>query len=210
MFFYETPLALIRQLPGSVRGVFVMRHSIRFPIVSESEVYTAGLTPEGLAQAEQFGARLGQLRQPGRMLSSPVQRCLDTAASIARGAGWSTEVKPEYLLSHPFIEPVWNALPITWGKDPLPDHLARLVDLIFNGENQPGTLDLCVTHDTIVASLAGYFTGVPFKYPEYWPDFLEGVLLWQVEGIAHLRWREHECVIGPWPMPGVRQMSFEF
>ena len=207
---YEAPLALIGELPATCGGVFVLRHSARYPIETEEDVYGAGLTPEGVQQAERLGAELQPMRRPGRLLSSPVTRCLDTAAAIARGAGWDKAVQADYRLSHPFIEPAWNALPLAWGKDPLPVAIGRLLDLIVAGERAPGTLDLLVTHDTIVSTLAEYFTGVHFEFPEVWPDFLEGVLFWQNDGELHVRWREQERVIGPWPAPGIRQLSFDF
>ncbi len=210
MALYEAPLAMIARLPAACGGVFVLRHSARYPILTDAEVFSAGLTPEGVQQAERLGQELAKIRRPGRLLSSPVARCLDTAAAIARGAGWETAVQPEYRLSHPFIEPAWNALPLLWGKDRLPAPIAGLLDLIVAGERAPGTLDLLVTHDTIVGTLAEYFTGVHFNYPEVWPDFLEGVLLWQNAGELHLRWRDRERLIGPWPVPRIQQMAFNF
>jgi hypothetical protein len=210
MSFYESPLNMVSHLSESFRGVLVIRHSARYPILSDDQVFTAGLTAEGVQQAERLGMELKKVRRPGRLLSSPVARCLDTAAAIARGAGWEGEVKPDYRLSHPFIEPAWNALPVAWGKDPLPEPVAKLLDLVMAGEDIPGRLDICVTHDTIVAVLAGYFTGVHFDYPYYWPDFLEGVLLWQNGGNVHLRWRAYELTIGPWPIPNLRQLNLGF
>ncbi len=239
MELYEAPLAMIAQLPATFGGVFVLRHSARYPILTDAEVYSAGLTPEGVQQAERLGAEIQKLRRPGRLLSSPVARCLDTAAALARGAGWEVAVQPDYRLSHPFIEPAWNALTssgpprtpllpygssklgerdergerdatLTGVQGVLPSPIAGLLDLIVAGERAPGTLDLMVTHDTIVGTLAEYFTGVHISFPEVWPDFLEGVLLWQNAGELHLRWRDRERVIGPWPIPSFKQMELRF
>ena len=103
MPLYEAPLAMIGQLSASFGGVFVLRHSARYPILSLEDVYGAGLTEEGVEQAEWLGMELKKLRPPGRLISSPVGRCLDTAAAIARRAGWEGTVQPDYRLSHPFI-----------------------------------------------------------------------------------------------------------
>ncbi len=210
MEIFESPLAMVRSLPEACHARLVIRHSARFPILNQDEVFTMGLTPLGIAQSEKLGAALAPLRKPGRLLTSPVGRCLDTARGIAHGAGWSTEVCPEYRLSHPFIEPVWNALPIYWKKDPMPDQLVELMYLLLEGADQPETLDLFATHDTIVAALAGFFTGIHFFYPDYWPDYLEGVLIWRNKDQVHLRWRTDEIVIGPWPTPGIHQLDLGF
>ena len=52
--------------------------------------------------------------------------------------------------------------------------------------------------------------GIISIYPDYWPDFLEGVLIWRNADQVHLRWRDEERVIGPWPIAGIRQLDFGF
>jgi hypothetical protein len=210
MQLHERPFKQVNNLSTAHRAGLILRHSARFPILKEEEVYTARLTREGVKQAEALGSKLSQIRKPGRIYSSPVGRCVDTASSIARGAGWSQMVYPDFHLSHPFIEPVWNALPIRWKEDPVPGQVAEIINLVLEGEETPGVLDIFVTHDTIVASIAGYFMGLGFHYPAYWPEFLEGVLVWRNDSGVHFQWREDERVIGPWPPPAERQLEFEY
>lgn len=210
MKIFEPTLQRLGALSMSHRVGMVVRHSVRFPILSQEDVYTVGLTPEGVRLAEEFGGELAQIRRPGRLISSPVGRCLHTAEAISRGAGWGLNPQPDYRLSHPFIEPAWNALPIRWREDPLPEQLSELVNLLLEGEDQPGVLDIFTTHDTIIAVLAEFFTGLHFHYPGYWPDFLEGVLIWRNGGEVHLRWRDEETVIGAWPVSQDQQLEFKF
>jgi hypothetical protein len=206
MSLYDMTLAQLQRLPEACRVGVVLRHSEREPILRPEDTFTAMLTENGVRQAEAFGRALGVMRQPGRLNSSPIERCRDTAASIAHGAAWSIPVSVEYRLGHPYIAPAWNALPILWQKDPMPAQLAALLDVVLDCDETPGVVDIFCTHDTIVGALAGYFMGCAFAYPGYWPDFLEGVFFWRQEGAVHVRWREHERVIGPWPEPAFRQL----
>ncbi|MDO8970642.1 MAG: histidine phosphatase family protein [Saprospiraceae bacterium] len=207
---FELAFEQVKGLSIAHRAGLILRHSARYPILKDEEVFTVGLTQAGVEQAEALGRHLTKIRQPGRIFSSPIGRCLDTASAIARGARWSQTVNPDYHLSHPYIAPVWSALPICWEEDPVPGQVAELINLVLEGDDTPGVLDIFVTHDTIVASIAGYFMGVGFHYPAYWPEFLEGVLVWRNDTGVHFRWRDDERVIDPWPPPAVRQLEFEY
>jgi hypothetical protein len=210
MRIFEPALQLLHHLPSDASAGLVMRHSIRFPIVSEAEVYLAGLTPEGFEQAEEMGREIAKLRRLRRLFASPVQRCIDTAASIAKGANSQLLPQIEFRLSHPHIEPVWSSLSTRRDKA-MPAPVQAVLKLVLS-EPEPGdgSLDIFVTHDTIVAVLAGYFLGHVFKYPDYWPDYLEGVLLWRVKDEIYLRWRDEEKMIARWPLETSRQFHFGF
>ncbi|HZW04917.1 MAG TPA: histidine phosphatase family protein, partial [Anaerolineaceae bacterium] len=91
----------LRQTPADRPVTLLMRHSVRFPIYDFATGDAIGLTPEGFLLAEQFGTVLATLRRPGRLLSSPVGRCVDTARSILKGAGWTDTLEIDPLLGHP-------------------------------------------------------------------------------------------------------------
>ena len=207
MVLYRSALDMVRSLPDEFHGGLVVRHSARYPILSDEDVYSAGLTAEGITQAERFGNALADVRQPGRLVSSPVERCQDTLRAIARGAGWELPLQSDYRLSHPFIERIWSGPTIQWKKDPLPEAVHAILDLVLSGDKTPGSLDIFSTHDTVVAVLAGYFTGASFQYPDYWPDFLEGILIWRCANQVHLKWRDCETILGPWPLEKTGQMQ---
>jgi broad specificity phosphatase PhoE len=210
MQLYQPTLDMVRGLSGETHAGLVIRHSARFPILNDDEVYAAGLTQEGITQAERLGKALADVRHPGRLLSSPVGRCLDTAQAIARGAGWDLPVQTDYRLSHPFIERILSGPYIQWKEDPLPEALNDILALVLNGDGRSGGLDIFSTHDTVVAVLAGYFTGMRFEFPGYWPNFLEGVLIWSSPNRVHLKWREFETVLEPWPIKKSGQMELGF
>ena len=207
MELFQSAFELVRSLPADTHGGLVIRHSARFPILNEEDVITAGLTTDGIRQAERFGKSLAGLRQPGQLLSSPIERCQDTLKAIARGAGWDNPVKTDYRLSHPYIERIWAGPAIQWKRDPLPVPLHAILDQVLSGDDSSGSLDIFTTHDTVLAVLASYFTGVSFQYPDYWPNFLEGILIWRRNNQVHLKWREHETILGPWPLEKTGQLA---
>ena len=132
---------MVRDLPDACHARLVIRHSARFPILNQDEVYTVGLTPLGHSPVR-------------KTWESPGDSCANQGGCfpVRSGAAWILpggllagqagvrEVCPEYRLSHPFIEPAWNALPITWQKDPVPDQMAELLDLLLAGQDQAGNL----------------------------------------------------------------------
>ncbi len=185
----EATLSTLASLPSSFPVAVVMRHAPRVEIHSYAEVYVAGLTPEGKAAAEDFGARLVQLRRLGRIFSSPVSRCVDSALAIARGAGWQQYVQVDDRISHPFISPVWlSLLSLRFPETPIPAELVTLLKFIISWSSSAGTVNVFVTHDTVVGSLGGYFTGLPASDGNV-PDFFEAVFVWQEAQYLKILWR---------------------
>jgi broad specificity phosphatase PhoE len=165
-----------------------MRHAHRYPIVDVESTYTTPLTPEGVKLAEQFGARLNQAFQPGRLLASPVGRCQSTGEAIARGAAWNLPVRTDNRLSHPHIQPAIAAFS-AWTRDkPLPTQVQEVLDLVLEGTHSEPALDLMITHDTVIACLVSYLLGASVSN-EFWPDYLEGLFIWPVDGSLQTIWR---------------------
>ncbi len=185
----EVSLSTLAALPSDHPISLVMRHAPRVDIHSYAEVYVAGLTPEGKAAAEDFGARLAQLRPIGQIVSSPVSRCVDTALAIAHGAGWQNFVRVDDRISHPFISPVWLTLSsLRYPQTPIPPELTTLLKFISAGASVSGAVNVYVTHDTVVGSLGGYFTGLPASDGDV-PDFFEAVFVWQDFENLKILWR---------------------
>jgi Phosphohistidine phosphatase SixA len=99
-------LETLRTLPAGQPAAVILRHAARFPITNQAEPHLAELTPQGIADAEAFGARL-QGFDCIRLFHSPVKRCQQTAEGILRGArkaGLSGEiVGPEETLGAGYI-----------------------------------------------------------------------------------------------------------
>ncbi len=185
----DVSLSTLASLPSDRPISLVMRHAPRVDIHSYAEVYVAGLTPEGKAAAEDFGARLAQLRPIGQIISSPVSRCVDTALAIAHGAGWQRLIRVDDRISHPFISPVWLTLSsLRYPQTPIPPELTTLLKFIAAGSSTAGAVNVFVTHDTVVGSLGGYFTGLPASDGDV-PDFFEAVFVWPEAPVLKILWR---------------------
>jgi hypothetical protein len=121
-------------------------------------------------------------------MSAPVERCRDTAAAIARGAGWKPEVCAEEALSHPFIAPAFDQLSRGEVNGTLPRQAHVTLDLLLDFGERPAGLDVSVTHDTILCVVVGCL----FKAPvlgAFWPDYLEGVFAWRDGSRTCFLWR---------------------
>lgn len=165
----------------------VLRHSNRFPILDERSVVTAALTPEGIRNAEAYGRFLSQKFRIGRLMSSPIGRCIDTAAAIASGACIERDVIVAQILSHPYHEEAWN-LKDELAQACLPEKTVSLVQLLLDAEAKAGMMDLFVTHDTVVGVLVQYLLGEAIG-DENLPNFLEGIFFWHEGEGVRAAWR---------------------
>ncbi len=141
------------------------------------------LTACGREEARQLGGALSG--RFSRVLSSPVGRCMDTARELCTGARLDARVQPTQVLGDPgpfVVEP--ETIMAAAGSH---GQLIRMLDRHANGAACPGTISredgarlvgdllagpptLAVTHDAILAALAGAW-GLEAR----WPRFLEGV-----------------------------------
>ena len=184
----DSTITHLASLPVEGPVSLVLRHSERIPIIGNGDVFKAQLTPDGIAAAHHFGSNLARLRRLGRVMSSPVSRCVDTAVAIAEGAGFPEKVRVDDRLSHLQLQRVWRALPACCDFENLPAGVADLIDLLLPRGGVDCGLDVFVTHDTLVGALAGYFTGLPVQGDAV-PRFLEGMFLWQEGNAIHFWWR---------------------
>lgn len=183
----------LERIPRDRPVALLMRHSARFPIIDPADTYIVTLTEEGVRTAEELGAILGRDFTGGRLLSSPVGRCIATAEAIARGAGWPGEVLTDELLSHPHIEPAWDQFNRGEVNGKLPEPVLAALELVLGQPDYKPVLDILVTHDTIIGTFAGCLMKAPVMR-EHWPGFLEGLFLWH-EGVeVHVRWRGQEHI----------------
>jgi hypothetical protein len=189
------PVALLSDLERIPRDrpvALLMRHSARFPITDPAETYLVTLTEEGVQLAEELGIIIGREFQGGRLVSSPVGRCIATAEAIARGAGWNGLVVEDERLSHPHIEPAWDQLNRGEVNGVLPRPVLAALELVFDQPQSQPLLDILVTHDTIVGTFAGCLLKAPVL-KEHWPGFLEGLFLWRDQDQVRVRWRGQEA-----------------
>ena len=203
-------LKAIDLLPDAQTPVTLFtRHSIREIVVGQGLAgYNLQLTEQGRDLAEAWGGYLvgNTDRVIQHCISSPIQRCVDTAALMIRGADGITiepnthhiEIIEQGLLVEPgsFVLDIKQAGPYFQEQGALgfinsfvnnalpgmkhPIHgVVDVLELIYNTHptNQYG-LSLAVSHDTILAAIIAVISGRNEVTQADWPDMMEGLFVW--------------------------------
>lgn len=197
------------------------RHSIRELVAGQGLAgYDLQLTPQGRDLAQSWGAHLVEhtQRELQHCISSPIQRCLDTAALMIQGADQSCsdevtaiDVVSQGLLVEPgsFVIDIQQAAPyfrrqgalgfinsfinqrLPGMKHPVSGVLDVLELIYHSHPEQPAGLSLAVSHDTIIAALVAVISKRQQINQEDWPAMMEGLFVW-FEGDdfhhSHLHW----------------------
>jgi broad specificity phosphatase PhoE len=198
----------LSRVPGEADVGLVVRHAEREEIPAGTFGSEVALTPRGVVESERLGALLAA-RAAGRLVSSPVPRCLQTAEAILRGASWPTEVTVDHRLGDPgpfVVEPevcgpLFLDTPIRElahrqlsdpgplpGMRPTAEGVRLLLDLTAGNPGRCGSLNIHVTHDSILAVLVASLFRLPLEQTG-WPVYLDGLLLWRSAGRLHFSWR---------------------
>ena len=184
------------------------RHSLREEVKGQGLAgYDLQLTGAGRELAQVWGEYLiaNSQRQIQHCISSPIQRCVDTAALMIEGADsvdigntHQIEIIEQGLLVEPgsfvldiqkagpyfkrqgalgFINSfVNNALP--GMKHPI-SGVVDVLELIYNTHPRHSYgLSLAVSHDTIIAAILAVMTGRNEVTSEDWPQMMEGLFVW--------------------------------
>ena len=203
-------LKAIDLLPDAQTPVTLFtRHSIREIVVGQGLAgYNLQLTEQGRDLAEAWGGYLvgNTDRVIQHCISSPIQRCVDTAALMIEGADLSNqqnnthhiEIIEQGLLVEPgsFVLDIKQAGPYFQKQGALgfinsfvnnalpgmkhPIHgVVDVLELIYNTHptNQYG-LSLAVSHDTILAAIIAVISGRNEVTQADWPDMMEGLFVW--------------------------------
>ena len=171
-----------------------MRHSKRFPITNDEEVFTAQLTPEGEQTATDYGKWIVEKYKIGQIYSSPINRCLETGRYFAKGAGNGKVVIPESVLSHPNENGEYNAMGDYLVSGVWPERITKIADLtVASGEGQK--LHFLITHDTVLALMAAYWLNLDIRAPQDWPNFLEPMFFWKQNEKTVISFRGKEYIV---------------
>jgi len=166
----------------------LMRHSIRFPIESDAEVFTAQLTPEGEVLAADFGAWINQKYRIGNIVTSPINRCVETGKFLALGAGNHRVVTPDPVLSHPNENGEYDSFDDYFGSWNWPERIEQIALKMFP-DDKSQKLNFLVTHDTVLALMAAYWLKLDIRAPEDWPDYLEPMFFWKKDELKVISFR---------------------
>ncbi|OTG66331.1 histidine phosphatase family protein [Acinetobacter silvestris] len=209
-FLPKSMLKAIELLPDAQTPVTLFtRHSIREVVSGQGLAgYDLQLTPQGRDLAQSWGAYLIDHtdRSIQHCISSPIQRCVDTAALMIQGADHISiennthhiEIVEKGLLVEPgsFVLDIKQAAPYfrqqgalgfinSFVNNALPGmkHPIRgvvdVLELIY--ETHPlnaNGLSLAVSHDTILAAIIALISGRNQINQSDWPEMMEGVFFW--------------------------------
>lgn len=194
-------------------AIIIMRHAERHPISDPAQHRHAMLTEKGRESSLELGAWLREEEiLPSSCLTSPVQRCWETAKLILEGASLELDIKtiPHLGSITPFIQDVEMA-EMTFRLM----HMQEICNGLLTGEPVPGFTDmgsglrplieilctnteegiaLVVTHDFFIASIAGYALQMSFRGDE-WIHFLEPMLLLNDGGRLTAWFRGNEALV---------------
>ncbi len=172
----------------------LMRHSERFPIQSDAEVFTAQLTPVGKETAYKFGIWLSEKYEIGKIFSSPINRCVETGIFLAKGSGNGKVVLPDPVLSHPNENGEYNQMGDYLTTGDWPDRIKQIAEKMFP-ENDSKKMNFFISHDTVLAVMAAYWLDLDIRAPEDWPQFLEPMFFWKSDGKLTISFRGTEYCI---------------
>jgi hypothetical protein len=136
MDVYLSTLQTLTLVPNEQSVSLVLRHSVRKPIPSPQRNFTTGLTIEGILAAEDMGGLLSRYFSPGRVISSPARRCMDTASAIVRGSRWMCSVEIDRRLDHQYTERAWLVLPGQQRKPSIPPEVWELAALVLKSNQR--------------------------------------------------------------------------
>lgn len=198
----------LAMIPAASGVALVVRHAEREEIPAGAFGSEAALTPHGVEAAEHLGAVL-RVRERAEIVSSPVHRCVQTAAAILHGSGWPGQISLDPLLGEPgpfVVDPevsgplfldasirelarrqLSEAKPLP-GMRPTEEGVRMLLRRTTGNLGQCGFLNVYVTHDVILAVLVASLFRLPLEETG-WPGYLDGLLLWRSDGRLHSSWK---------------------
>ncbi len=177
----------------------LLRHSVRGALPPDGIGYHVPLLPAGVQLAIELGQLLGTRLQT--LHSSPLARCMQTAAALRKGSGVALNINPDQHLGDPGVFVVdaqqaaqcWQA----YGHEYMMQWLINRTDLMPGMANpavaahalvrhmldiagdEPG-IHVFVTHDSLVAATA--LRWLKQKITHYQaPAYLEAAFFWRTE-----------------------------
>lgn len=215
--FPSSMLDSIKLLPKDKRLILFTRHSLRCR--SEGNGFASAelaLTPQGEALAKAWGNWLAT-NLPYSLdvdsISSPIQRCIDTARFMQEGAGIQRDIAHQSLLVEPGSLVVDSKLASKIFKEIgalnfINQFLSGdmegiknthqggldLLSLFYQHQPKVGHLLLAVSHDTLLSAFLAVMMEVEKIDWNDWPKMMEGVFLWfddkpLAQAKVHFIWR---------------------
>lgn len=201
-------LALLAKVPPESPVALVLRHAEREEITSGAFGNDVSLTRRGRNSARRLGMGLSS-RTAGVVKSSPLPRCMQTADAVIAGAGWKNGAMPDQLLGDPgpfvaepelagrlFLDIGTETVVRRQLADDRPPSGMRstsagaklLLRELAAALNGPNSASVFVTHDAVLAALAGHLYGLPAD-GFHWPGYLDALVMWPDSDRLRFLWR---------------------
>ncbi|MDI1481309.1 histidine phosphatase family protein [Polyangium sp. y55x31] len=201
-------------LPQDRAVVLLLRHAERPAIPPGETGQSLSLTERGARAAEALGEALGERIR--RVNTSPVPRCVETAAAIRRGASILVDIVPDRWLGDPgpyvhdpslafqnWLElgPEGVIEALVHGRKGLagmhdPDAAARrLLGHLERFLDEAAGLHIAVTHDIVLVATIARLWAEPLERP-WWPGFLDAAALFREGDSLVLAYRDRAEVVG--------------
>ena len=213
---------MLGQVPSRADVSLVLRHAEREDIPAGTFGADVPLTAQGIESAESLGAALASVQPKMELAASPLPRCVSTAEAMLRGAGLPEEVALDWRLGDPgpfvvdsraagalFLDvgiseivrrQICDASPPA-GMRPTSEGVDLLLELTSSHLRHGGSLNVYVTHDSILAVLVAHLYRMQVD-DIGWPGYLDGLLIWRHGERFHFAWRGLEQ--GSHPLGGER------
>ncbi len=203
-------------VPDDSAAAIVIRHAEREEIPPGDFGVDVPLTEGGLAQADRLGSLLSD-QGVVCVVSSPVPRCVETAAAILYGADSAVRPALDRRLGDPgpfVVEPAVAGalfletdildvvrLQLSGEKPPVgmrktSEGVGLLLDAANDAMRSGSHLNVLVTHDAILAVLVAHLYSVQIDEIT-WPGYLDGLVLWQDADVLSFSWRGLELGSNP-------------
>ena len=201
-------LALLDRVPAGLPVALVLRHAEREEITPGAFGNDVSLTRHGRNSARRLGMGLSP-RTAGVVKSSPLPRCMQTADAVIAAAGWKTGAVPAQLLGDPgpfvaepelagrlFLDIGTEAVVRRQLEDDQPPRGMRstssgvnlLLQELAATPNGPANASVFVTHDAVLAVLAGHLYALPVD-GFHWPGYLDALVMWPDSDRLRFLWR---------------------
>jgi broad specificity phosphatase PhoE len=191
----------------------LIRHSERNHIPDGVHDIETPINAQGEIIAAELGKKL-QIFSSIKVISSPIDRCVQTGNAIMKGFQKQSEIGFSNLLGHPgpyvfdsetarehFVKMTCETVvenqiahkklsgirPIEEGSEILKNYIVSELQT-----NKPNNLLVFISHDAILAPFIFQYTGEKFNH-EHWIDFIDGVTFVKKESKIFLIRNGKEC-----------------
>ncbi|HRK28594.1 MAG TPA: histidine phosphatase family protein [Chitinophagales bacterium] len=173
----------------------LIRHGDRYPIPPESFGQNVLLNDEGKKNSLNFGKKLATLNI-NRILTSPVQRCIQTAELISKGYGKDLDIIVTTALGEPglhisdavaagnfYLRHGFNQMyelflqeAMVPGVPPIKELNKSITDFLTEQTAQNG-ITIFVTHDMLIAFYHYSLDKTVYNIKTKWINYLTGLML---------------------------------